>query len=154
MNITNKIAILLFCLTMGLQTHAQGNDSTGLLNLYNEEYDVVLKVDTEGEGMLVADHELYGRIPGFLGKSFNSFYWLIISITKKGNTSEFQMVNDYGSEDLIATLTPQNDSTYVLNQHKGSTIKLPHKGKWQKLPKQLTFQRKEQTDSNKKRPTK
>ena len=146
--------MLLFCLTMGLQTHAQGNDSTAVLSLYNEEFDVMLKLSTEEEGMLVAGHELYGKIPGFLGKTTNSFYWLIISETKKDNQTEFQIVNDYGSEDLIATLTTQNDSTYVLTQRKGSTIKLPYKGKWQKLPKQLTFQLKENSDSNKKQPTK
>jgi hypothetical protein len=51
------------------------------------------------------------------------------------------MVNDYGSEDLEATLTRQNDSIYVLKQGKGSTLKVPNNSKWQKLPPILTFKR-------------
>ena len=59
----------------------------------------------------------------------------------KGKKASLQMVNDYGSEDLEATLTRQNDSIYVLRQGKGSTIKVPADGKWQKLPPVLPFKR-------------
>lgn len=52
------------------------------------------------------------------------------------------MVNDFGSEDLIASLTCVNDSTYIFRQEKGSTVKIPKNGKWQKLPKTLKFKRK------------
>jgi hypothetical protein len=51
------------------------------------------------------------------------------------------MINDYGSEDLTATLTVQGDSVFVLKQESGSTLKVPHKGKWQKLPKTMEFKR-------------
>ena len=53
-----------------------------------------------------------------------------------------QLINDYGSEDLKASLTRKNDSIYVLKQLEGNTIKVPNKGKWQKLPKTLEFKRK------------
>ena len=49
------------------------------------------------------------------------------------------MINDYGSEDLTATLTVENDSLYVLKQVEGSTLKVPKDGKWQKLPSKLVF---------------
>ena len=49
------------------------------------------------------------------------------------------MVNDTGSDDLRATLTQLNDSTYVLRQGSGATIKVPNNNKWQKLPGTLTF---------------
>ena len=53
------------------------------------------------------------------------------------------LINDYGSEDLTATLTRKNDSIYVLKQEDGSSLKVPVKGgKWQKLPKTLEFKRK------------
>jgi hypothetical protein len=52
------------------------------------------------------------------------------------------MVNDFGSEDLTASLTYINDSTYIFRQEEGSTVKIPKNGKWQKLPKKLTFKRK------------
>ena len=52
-----------------------------------------------------------------------------------------QMINDYGSEDLTATLTAENDSVFVLKQIDGSTLKVPNNGKWQKLPKTLELKR-------------
>ena len=58
------------------------------------------------------------------------------------NKAEMQLINDFGSEDLRATLTRKNDSLYVLKQGAGSTIKVPHQGKWRKLPGTLTFTRK------------
>ena len=51
------------------------------------------------------------------------------------------MINDYGSEDLTATLTAENDSVYVLKQIEGSTLKIPNNGKWLKLPKTLELRR-------------
>jgi hypothetical protein len=51
------------------------------------------------------------------------------------------MINDYGSEDLTATLTAENDSLYVLKQIDGSTLKVPNNGKWQKLPKRFELKR-------------
>ena len=47
------------------------------------------------------------------------------------------LINDYGSEDLTATLTRKNDSIYILKQESGSTLKVPKNSKWQKLPKVL-----------------
>ena len=51
--------------------------------------------------------------------------------------AELQLINDFGSEDLTASLTCVNDSTYELRQEKGSALKVPWKGKWRKLPKTL-----------------
>jgi hypothetical protein len=52
-----------------------------------------------------------------------------------------QLINDFGSEDLTATLTRKNDSIYTLRQNEGNPIKVPFKGKWQKLPKVLDFKK-------------
>ena len=79
--------------------------------------------------------------PGYLGKKHNSFCWLITSSKIDGEKAELQMINDYGSEDLTATLTVENDSLYVLRQVEGSTLKVPKDGKWQKLPSKLVFKR-------------
>ena len=51
------------------------------------------------------------------------------------------MINDFGSEDLEASLTRKNDSIYIFKQEKGSTVKIPKNGKWQKLPKTLEFKK-------------
>ena len=61
---------------------------------------------------------------------------------KNEKEATLQLINDFGSEDLEATLTRENDSIYVLKQENGSTLKVPNNGKWQKLPKRLEFLRK------------
>ena len=66
---------------------------------------------------------------------------MITSAKIDGNKAELQMINDYGSEDLTATLTAENDSLYVLKQVGGSSLKVPKEGKWQKLPSKLVFKR-------------
>ncbi len=62
------------------------------------------------------------------------------------NTSTFQasldIINDYGSEDLTATLTYNSiDKTYILTQIQGSNIKIARNRKWIKMPKILAFKR-------------
>jgi hypothetical protein len=90
----------------------------------------------------VPGQDLFGQLPGYLGKKNNSFAWLITSAKINGDKAKLQLINDYGSEDLTATLTRKNDSIYVLKQESGSTLKVPNKGKWLKLPKTLEFKRK------------
>ena len=110
--------------------------------LYNEEYEVYLQIDFYGESISVPGNELYGQLPGYLGKKNNSFCWPItVAKLKNKRTAELSLINDYGSEDLTATLTCVNDSTYTLKQGKGSTLKVPKNGKWQKLPATLTLKR-------------
>ena len=92
--------------------------------------------------MDIPEHELLGPLPGYLAKQRNGFYWLINSAEVKGNKANVEFVNDYGSEDLSATLRMPNDSTLVLEQGRGSSIKVPKNGKWFKLPSKITFKRK------------
>lgn len=109
--------------------------------LYNKEYEVYLRIDFYDESITVPGQELYGQLPGYLGKMRNSFCWVITSATVKDNEAKIAMINDFGSEDLIATLTYESDSLYRLKQIEGSTLKVPKNGKWQKLPKTLEFKR-------------
>ena len=111
--------------------------------LYNNEYDVYLRINFYDQNIVIPGQELYGNLPGFLGKKHNSFCWVITSCeVKNDHEATLQLINDFGSEDLTATLTRQNDSVYILRQGTGNTIKVPSKGKWQKLPKTLSFKRK------------
>ena len=110
--------------------------------LYNEDYEVYLQIDFYDESVSVPGNELYGQLPGYLGKKNNSFCWPItVAKLKNKHTAELSLINDYGSEDLTATLTYENDSVYTLKQGKGSTLKVPKNGKWQKLPGTLPFKR-------------
>lgn len=111
--------------------------------LINKEYKVNLRIDLYQQNITVPGQDLYGELPGYLWKQSNSFCWLITSaeVDDSGKTATLQLINDYGSEDLTATLKAENDSVYVLKQIEGSTLKVPNNGKWQKLPKTLEFRR-------------
>ena len=100
-----------------------------------------MRIDLYDERITVPGQDLYGELPGYLGKKNNTFCWLITSAKIDGNKAELQMINDYGSEDLTATLTAENDSLYVLKQVGGSSLKVPKEGKWQKLPSKLVLKR-------------
>lgn len=137
-----KITALIVALAANVAVMAQ-NDSTAFrAYLYNKEYDVFLNINLYGQDITVPGQELYGRLPGYLSKKRNPFCWLITSARIVSQSeAELEFINDYGSEDLTARLTCQNDSIYTLRQLKGSTLKVPKNGKWQKLPKTLELKR-------------
>ena len=124
-----------------LSVSAQNTAKPFRAYIYNNDYEVFMRLDLYNESITVPGQELYGELPGYLGKKHNSFCWLITSSKIEGQTAELQMINDYGSEDLTATLTVENDSLYVLRQVEGNTLKVPKEGKWQKLPSKLVFKR-------------
>lgn len=108
--------------------------------IYNNVYDIYMNIDFYSNSITVPGHELYGELPGYLGKRHNSYSWAITDCKlKNDHQADIMLINDTGSEDLTATLTVKNDTTYVLRQMKGSTLKVPNKGKWQKLPTEVTF---------------
>ena len=133
------IALSLLLGTLSMQAQAS-NDSTAFrAYIYNKEYDVYMRINFYEQDVIISWEEMFGPLPGFLSKQSNNFCWIITEAKIDGNKAELEMVNDYGSEDLMATLTQENDSIYTLRQGAGSTIKVPNKGKWQKLPSTLTF---------------
>lgn len=132
------------CLAALLLAAAAGSAQTGdkpFKGRYtNSEYGVYICLDAYDAKIIAPDREMFGPLPGYLGKQHNSFCWLITEakLRKKSEVS-LSLINDYGSEDLTATLTQKDDSTFVLRCETGSPLKVPNKGKWQKLPKELTF---------------
>lgn len=140
MKMSRRIITLVLAL-IALTATAQEEKKPFRAYLFNKEYEVFLSIDFYAESITVPGQELYGSLPGYLGKKRNSFCWLITSAKVKGSHAELAMINDYGSEDLTATLSQKNDSVYILKQEKGSTLKVPQNGKWQKLPKVMEFKR-------------
>lgn len=137
-----KKIIATFILTLMLSpVFAQESKKPFRAYLINKEYSVYLRIDFYQESISVPGQDLYGKLPGYLSKQHNTFCWLITSAEVEGNKATLQMINDYGSEDLTATLTAESDSVYVLKQIEGSTLKIPNNGKWQKLPKTLELRR-------------
>ncbi len=121
-----------------VQAFGQTESKAFCKNLYNKEFDVFLNINTK-DYMSVPAHELFGNLPGYIGLTTSTFYWLILEAEVEGKTVKMQLVNDYGSEDLTAELKQTSDSTFVLTQGTGSAIKLPKNKKWLKLPKKITF---------------
>ena len=93
------------------------------------------------QDIVISGQEVYGKVPGFLARKGNSFCWIVTDATVQGRKASLELVNDYGSDDLTATLTQVNDSTYTLQQQAGATLKVPVDGKWHKLPRTLTLKR-------------
>ena len=133
------LSLLQMCCTV---LFAQKEDKSFHAYLYNNEYSVYLRINLYDQDIEVPGQPLYGKLPGYLGKEHNSFCWVITSCkVKDEEKAEMQLINDFGSEDLTATLTRVNDSLYVLRQESGSTLKVPKNGKWQKLPKRFVLKR-------------
>ena len=119
---------------------AQQADSTAFKGyLYNKEYDVYMRINFYEQDVIISWQDLLGPLPGFLAKHGTTYTWIVNAAEVEGNTARLEIINDYASEDLQATLKQTNDSTFILKQLEGSTIKFPEKSKWLKLPKSLTF---------------
>ncbi len=136
-----KSAIISLLMVCPLPTRAQSDSTAFRAYIYNKEYEVFLDIDFYGESIRVPGQELYGELPGYLGKKHNPFCWVITDATIKGNTATISLINDYGSEDLTALITCHDDTTYTLKQLSGSALKVPKNGKWQKLPKTFELKR-------------
>ncbi|MBR1448639.1 MAG: hypothetical protein IJ588_07855 [Prevotella sp.] len=121
---------------------AQTDSTAFRAYLYNNEYRVFMRISLHQQDIIIPGQDILGPVAGYLGKERYTFCWPVISAEVKGDKAHLVMVNDYGSEDLDAVLTRENDSIYILQQGKGSAIKMPEGGKWQKLPKTLILKRK------------
>ncbi len=136
--------LLLFAIA---PAHAQGQvahqDTTTFAGIFdNKEYNVYLDIDFYHNDIIVPGQEVFGEMAGYFGDKRDSRKWLFTSAEIIDSaTAKVAITNDYGSEDLVATLTRQADGSYVLKQEEGSTLKIARDRKWVKMPKRLTFNR-------------
>ena len=143
-----RIIIYIFFLLATITTYAQSLVRSEQASqyfkgkIYNSQYDIYIHMDFINSSIIVPQQEIFGEIPGYLGDNKDSRKWLITNatITSDGKAS-LSIINDYGSEDLEATLQMLNDTTYILLQESGSTIKLARNRKWVKLPQKITFKK-------------
>ena len=125
-----------------LTSFAQKDSTVFKGYLSNNEYEVYLQINFYQNDIKVPGQEIFGTIAGFLGDRKDSRKWLITNAAIEGKTAHLSIINDYGSEDLIADLTLESDGTYSLKQITGSNIKIARNRKWVKIPKKLTFMKK------------
>lgn len=135
-----RIVIVLYFALLALASVGQkqaGKPFEGIIG--NAEYKIYLQINFYKNNVSVPGQELFGELPGFLGDSIDSRKWLFTSVKLNKKTATLQIINDYGSEDLVATLTQNKDNTYTLNQLEGSRIRIARNRKWVKLPKEIIF---------------
>lgn len=123
--------------------HVVAEDGIFRTRIYNKEYDVFLQLNLYEETEMIPGQDILGKTYGYLKKTTDSRVWIITDavISKDGKSARLEMINDYGSEDLNATLMQESDSTFTLKQLEGSTLKVAGRGKWIKLPKTMTFKK-------------
>lgn len=134
-----KVLFLLIICIFSLQMKAQGSQ-TFKGHLCNNEFKVYLDIDFYANNIIVPGQEIFGELPGYFGALRDSRKWLITSVKLTDPTTAIlSITNDYGSEDLEAILKLQKDGSYVLQQKKGSRIKIVVDRKWVKIPTDLVL---------------
>ena len=129
--------VCFFCATLCAQ------ESTAFKGkIVNDEYQVWIEMNFDEQTLIVPEQEIFGEVAGYLGAERDPRKWIVTSVKMKNKTTaQLEIVNDYGSEDLTASLTLNRDGTFTLRQLDGSTIKIAVNKKWVKLPKILVFKR-------------
>ena len=115
--------LLMLYLFYGTVLYAQG--SVFNTQIYNSEYDIFMELNLYEEKIKIPGQDILGKVYGYLKKTTDSRVWIVM--------------DDYGSEDLVASLSVGENGVYVLKQLEGSALKVAGKGKWIKLPKILEF---------------
>ena len=135
-----KLFVLMFVFLVSVKLAAQ-SDKVFHTYIYNDEFKVYMDINLYENNVIVPDQELFGELPGYFGAKRDQRKWLITSAKIDGkNSATLEIVNDYGSEDLTATLTYNpEDGSYVLKQKSGSRIKIVVNRKWVKIPTELKF---------------
>lgn len=130
---------LFFVLSISAQSTS--SDSVFCSYIYNDEYQVYMDMDFSGDGISVPGQEVLGKVPGYIGAVRDSRKWLIAEVELLSKSKALlNIINDYGSEDLTATLIyDSKDKSYTLRQTGGSRLKIVVNRKWVKIPNDLKF---------------
>ena len=106
--------------------------------LYNDEYEVFLRINFYDKNIKIAGQELYGELPGYLGRKGHSFCWVMVEAEiEDEKKASMTLINDFGSEDLVCDLKYEGKGRYTLHRVSGSTLKIVVNKKWLKIPKTL-----------------
>lgn len=133
------IALLFLALAFAIGSYGQNGEAfKGYL--YNSEYKVYMQINFVENDVVPDGQDLFGALPGYLAYKDDSRLWLITEAkVVNEKTARLAITNDYGSEDLTATLSFNGNGEYTLTQNKGSRIKIAVNRKWVKIPQTLKF---------------
>lgn len=136
------ISIFLFLFLSMVPTLAQSSRPF-CARIYNKEYRVFIRMNAYEQNITVPGQEIFGEMAGYFRSDEDARYWLFtdMELAPDSLSAMISITNDYGSEDLTASLTLQKDGTYKLKQLEGSTLKIARNRKWVKMPKELIFVR-------------
>lgn len=107
--------------------------------IYNEEFQVWIEMNFYENNIIVPGQNILGELPGYFGAKRDTRKWLITDAEISDDVAQISIINDYGSEDLTATLTLNGDGSYTLERIEGSVMKIAVNKKWVKLPKKMVF---------------
>lgn len=132
-----SLSMFLYCSPLFAQT----SDAIFKGRLSNKEHQIYLLINFYESNITIPGGELFGELAGYLGDDKDSRKWLITDAKiKNDKTVVLSIINDYGSEDLTATLVyNKKDGTYILKQGERSCIKIVRNRKFVKLPKNIVF---------------
>lgn len=112
--------------------------------LFNEEYNIIIKMNFYDQDVIIPGQEIFGEIAGYFKAKDDSRCWIFTAaeVNDSDDKANLEITNDYGSEDLTATLFYNKvENTYTLKQEIGSTLKIARKGKWVKIPKNIVLKK-------------
>lgn len=140
---SKKTIILLFMqLLFALNAKAQtGPDSAFVGKIINDELKIYLVMNFVEKNVTVPQQEVFGEVDGYMGCKDTAHVWTIVSSEIKGRTVYIGMINNYGSEDITASVTLEKDGTYTYKHISGSTLKFPVGQKWYKIPTKVSFKK-------------
>ena len=133
---------LLWCCVSAKMKAQQPGDAPFRAYLYNGDYKVFMRINLYEQDITIPGQELFGQMAGYLSKVGTSYCWLVAAAEVDGRKARMLISNDYGSEDLEAELTQDDDSTFTLRRLSGATLKVPDNGKCMKLPHNIKFKKK------------
>ena len=133
-----NLTIIILCI-LSVSAFSQ-NEQAFKGHIYCDEYQIWIDMNFYDADVLIPEQEIFGEVAGYIGAVRDPRKWIIISaVLTDEKTAKLEIINDYGSEDLKATLTKQQDGSYVLRQESGNTLKIVVNRKWLKLPKTVSF---------------
>ena len=137
-----KILLLAVLLLFTMYGKAQTvTDSTFVGKISNDELKIYLVMNLIEKKVIVPQQEVFGEVDGYMGCKDTAHVWTIVSSEIKGHTARIKMINNYGSEDITATITLEKDGSFTYKHISGSTLKFPVGQKWYKIPSKVSFKK-------------